>query len=345
MAIINCRKKLKRLVHSSYNLIENLLKEVTSINKRNYLFDNLKGFLIICVIIGNSIEYANPSCIDLHYFLLTLYTFHMPLFAFISGYFSEKSKRSTQEKVINILKIYVGAQIFYFILNRYIFGESSFKLKLFSPSWTMWYFISLMSWYIISDFIKDKKKWFIFSIIASLLIGLDSSVDGHVSISRTFFFLPIFIAGMSFSNGKLEKLQKNRFTLGILSILILIILYILKDSTPLELFFEYDKYTSFFDSAYYPAAMRIFHYIGAFTIGAFIISIAPKTKTYLSKIGEFSIVMYLSHAAVIKLLYKTALIKYNTTLEVLISEILILVTVIVLTLIYAKFKKSFKKIL
>ncbi|MDD6796055.1 MAG: acyltransferase family protein [Clostridiaceae bacterium] len=309
------------------------------IKKRNFLFDNLKGFLIICVIIGNSIEYVDLTTVNPHYFLLVLYIFHMPLFAFISGYFNKKSSRSTQKKVTGILKIFIGAQIFYFILNRFILGDTDLKLQFFSPSWTMWYFISLMSWYIIADFIKDKKKWFVYSIIAALLIGFDPSVGGHVSISRTFFFLPIFIAGMSLNELTLDTLRKNRKIIGVFSLIILIVLYVLKDNTPLELFFEYDKYTSYFNSALYPLAMRMFHYLGAFTIGAFILSITPTKKTCLSIIGQYSIVMYVSHGAIIKLLYKYSLTRYNSLISTILSEILILTITIGLTILYTHVKK------
>ena len=138
--------------------------------ERNYYFDNIKGFLIICVILGNSLEYANLTSEKIHYFILCLYMFHMPLFTFISGYFAEKSSRSTQEKVSSIFKIYVGMQIFYFVLEHFYFENDSFKLEFFSPSWTLWYLLSLMCWYIISDFIKYKKKWFIVSLILGILI-------------------------------------------------------------------------------------------------------------------------------------------------------------------------------
>ena len=59
-------------------------------------------------------------------FALCLYMFHMPLFTFISGYFSEKSSRSTQEKVSSIFKIYVGMQIFYFVLEHFYFENDSY---------------------------------------------------------------------------------------------------------------------------------------------------------------------------------------------------------------------------
>lgn len=286
-------------------------------------------------------EYANPTVLNVHYFILILYIFHMPMFAFISGYFNNKSSRTTQEKVVDTLEIYIFAQIFYFALNRML-GDKNMKLQLFATQWTMWYFLSLTCFYIISDYIKDKKKWFIFSIIVAIYIGFDHSVGSYGSISRTFFFLPFFIAGMSFKDKYLEFIKKYKYIFIGISILCLGFLYIISEHTPVELLFEYSRYTSEFDSATFPLFMRIFHYISGFAVSAVILLLMPKRKTILSFIGQNSIVMYLTHAAVIKLLNKYEVISYSSPFNIIISEIMILLVCITITIFYDRLKYHFK---
>lgn len=324
-------------------MIENIVHRGGSVIKtRDFYFDTLKGFLIICVIIGNSLEHANPTSIDPHYFLLVLYMFHMPLFAFVSGYFCKKSRRTTTEKVIEIFKLYIGVQIFYFFFERFI-GNSYVRLEFLSPKWTMWYLLSLIFWYVISDYIKNKKKWFIASIIIALLIGMDRSVGVYISTSRTFFFLPFFIAGLAFNKESyLVKIRKHKFKLVALSAIILSILYLLADSTPLELLFEYSTYTEYFDRIYFPLFIRGLHYLGAFIIGATIMAFVPEKKTPISIIGENSLIMYVTHGAVVKYLYKQPWVRYNTPLNVFLSEVVILGTVIAITLTYSHLKKKRK---
>ena len=204
----------------------------------------------------------------------------MPLFTFVSGYFCTKSKRTTQEKVIKIFKIYLGVQIFYFLLNKFVFS-SSLTLEFFTPQWTMWYLLSLIFWYILSDYIKDKKKWLILSLIVSLAIGFDDSVGSYASVSRTFFFLPYFVAGMMFKKEYLEKLKNYRIHLLLSSIVVLFVLYLLKDGTMLELLFEYTKYGFYYDNRLFPFFIRIFHYIGSFILGGLILSFIPSKATKL----------------------------------------------------------------
>ena len=265
----------------------------------------------------------------------------MPLFTFVSGYFCTKSKRTTQEKVIKIFKIYLGVQIFYFLLNKFVFS-SSLTLEFFTPQWTMWYLLSLIFWYILSDYIKDKKKWLILSLIVYLAIGFDDSVGSYASVSRTFFFLPYFVAGMMFKKEYLEKLKNYRIHLLLSSIVVLFVLYLLKDGTMLELLFEYTKYGFYYDNRLFPFFIRIFHYIGSFILGGLILSFIPSKATKLHTIGQNSLIMYVCHGAVIKLLYITPLVNYSTPFRIVLSEITILLVLFIITLGYVKAKSMYK---
>ena len=57
--------------------------------QRLLYLDNLKGFLIILVILGHCIEYGTES-FDENTLFKIIYSFHMPLFFMISGYLSYK---------------------------------------------------------------------------------------------------------------------------------------------------------------------------------------------------------------------------------------------------------------
>lgn len=265
----------------------------------------------------------------------------MPLFTFVSGYFCNKSQRTTQEKVLSTIKIYLGVQVFYFLLNKIIF-HSSDKFELFLPQWTMWYLLSLTFWYILSDYIKNKKKWFIISILVSLAIGFDNGIGSYASISRTFFFLPYFIAGMIFKKEYVEKLKKYRVHSLVSSVAVLLVLYLLKDATILELLFEYSKYSFYYDNLMFPFFIRIFHYIGSFILGSLILIFTPSNSTKLHIIGENSLIMYICHGAIIKLICLTPVVNYSTPIKVVLSEILILLVLIFITLSYVKIKSIYK---
>lgn len=312
---------------------------------RKYYFDNLKGFLIICVIIGNSLELANPTSVNVHTFILLLYIFHMPMFAFVSGYFSKISKRSTKERVIDTTKLYLSAQIFYTFFNFLILKKSSVRLELLMPQWTLWYLLSMIFWYIISDYILDYKKWLMGSVCLSLIIGLDGSIGTIASVSRTVFFLPFFIIGRTFKEDYIEKLKKHKSKFVILTIVVLISLIKLSDETPIELLFEYTNYTWYFEKPWFPMFIRMFHYISSIIIGGFILTVIPIKITNITILGKNSLIMYISHSGIVQLLLHFNIIKYNSLFSIVISTIIVILTVIIFTLIIVNVRLIKRKVL
>ena len=71
------------------------------IHKRLQYVDFLKGFAILCVVVGH-IAAFNPKCDLLIDFV---YSFHMPLFFFISGFlFHKKNIVNIQKSIISKVK-------------------------------------------------------------------------------------------------------------------------------------------------------------------------------------------------------------------------------------------------
>lgn len=53
--------------------------------KRDASIDALRGFAILLVVFGHSLQFTNPD-FDNNILFRIIYSFHMPLFMFISGY-------------------------------------------------------------------------------------------------------------------------------------------------------------------------------------------------------------------------------------------------------------------
>lgn len=309
---------------------------------RDFYFDTLKGFLILCVIIGNSLELADPQNINTHYFILFLYVFHMPLFTFVSGYFSKLSKRTTAQKVKETFKIYFFAQLAYTIFYRYILGNTGHKFELFYPKWTLWYLLSLTCWYVLSDYVTNNKKWFIGSIIVSLLIGFDGTIGSLGSVSRTIFFLPFFIAGMTFDKKYINIIKKHLGKLLTLSIAILAILFFLSPYIKIDSFFEYSSYSNAeYSTLIFPLFVRAFHYIAAFTVGALILGLVPNIKTIITPIGRSSLILYLLHSGVSDALIYSGIARYDNIFYLIISEFIIVIITVILTFAFLKLKKIY----
>lgn len=304
---------------------------------RNEYFDNLKGFLILAVIIGNSLELASPSGANVHFVILCLYIFHMPLFAFVSGYFSKLSRRSTKEKVIDTFKLYLFAQVFYTMFIYFIFGDQTIRFQLVMPHWTLWYLLSLTCWYLLEEYMKDLKKWIPITIGIALLIGFDTSIGTTGSIERTIFFLPCFLLGVWFKPEYIKILKRNKFKLLVISAISIVALFVIRDVIPVELFFEYTNYFWYFEQPWFPFVMRIVHYILAIIVGACVMAFIPEKKTWMKFAGVASLNIYITHSLTAKMTITTGILKYNSLLQIITSTIIYVGLVLIIVYVYRKF--------
>ena len=127
--------------------------------KRNFAyFDILKFILIFLVVFGHIIEkYIDFPLIKSIY--LFIYSFHMPLFVFVSGFFAKYNK----SKCYNYLFLYFLLQIIHIILSLTIIApKSQYSFIdilgfIFAPQWTLWYLLALAFWIFTLKFIKKNK--------------------------------------------------------------------------------------------------------------------------------------------------------------------------------------------
>ena len=85
--------------------------------KRSAYFDNLRGILIILVLIGHfggdNTSFEPNENIFLQSLECFIYLFHMPLLFFVSGMFSKDTEKCREKAVFDLLIPYFLFQLFY----------------------------------------------------------------------------------------------------------------------------------------------------------------------------------------------------------------------------------------
>lgn len=76
---------------------------MTAIKDRDYFFDNARAILIFLVVLGHLLQPYTSEDKFLQALYLLIYSFHMPTFLFISGYFAKNlDKPNYLEKIAKI---------------------------------------------------------------------------------------------------------------------------------------------------------------------------------------------------------------------------------------------------
>ncbi|MCG7410294.1 fucose 4-O-acetylase [Paenibacillus sp. ACRRX] len=171
---------------------------------------NLRFLLIVTVFVANAIEPLIHAMPEMKALFLWIFTFHMPLFVGVTGYFarsnlfSEKGNRILRQIALQ----YVVFQSIYSLLDYLLFRVPGVTHSFFVPYLLLWFLIGHLVWRIVLRvFIhKGVKHPVLWSIALGVLVGFIPFGGAWFAISRTFVYLPFFVIGYSCS---LESLRKR----------------------------------------------------------------------------------------------------------------------------------------
>ena len=254
---------------------------------RQSLWDNIKGFLIFLVVFAHCL-------FDMQFFpeadwtVDMIYTFHMPAFIFISGYFGKSEKSGSFYSVSRLI-------FAYFIFNS-IVGFMWGNPSLLTPLYSYWYLLALTAWRILTPKIAHFKNILPLMFAVSLFIGFFASVDNTLAASRIIAFYPVYLSGYFVRSETVEKIRSKfseRLTVGLSALIGAGVLS-----------FSLKKYMNISDNAYQMMAyskntdvfVRILLFAAAFLAVTAIIELFPDKKIpFLTMVGRNSIAVYILH--------------------------------------------------
>jgi putative acyltransferase len=175
---------------------------------RIFLWDNLKFFLICCVVVGHFVDQHADVSNTYGSIFLFIYSFHIPLFIFISGLFY--NDKNILKKVIYFFSIGYLYKIVSAIIDR-LLGNVKAEFILLSGGGISWFMFAIAIYMIIGYLLRNQNKKFIFlfSIMLACFVGYDQTIGDFLYLSRIIIFLPFFLLGLVVRNEDIVKLKKK----------------------------------------------------------------------------------------------------------------------------------------
>lgn len=286
-----------------YDLVGDERARKGIILERNAYFDNAKVLLIFFVVFGHMIQPSINNSAGLHTLYMWIYTFHMPAFIFLAGFFAKGSGDLKYIKNL-VKKLLIPYLIFQLLYTGYYLwlGESGWQ-GIFYPRWSLWFLISLFSWHIL--LIVFKKMQVVISLSVAIGIGLIVGYYGEIghsfSLSRTFVFFPFFLVGYWCTTAQVMWLKKR--TAKVLSIAILgivaVAIYIAPDFNSGWLLAS--KSYNDLDLPEYGGAARFLVYVTSTLMAMSVLAWVPQKESWLTPLGMRTLYVYLLHGFFIQL--------------------------------------------
>lgn len=275
--------------------------------KRIALWDNLKFLLIIFVVIGHYTQQFRADNEILQRIYVFIYSFHMPIFIFVTGLFSKKAvDEKNIKKALPYLTCFFATTLILFITKALLGWAPVFEL--FSPSGISWYLMSMFFMFLITMLIKDYKPQYIF--VLSLIIGVmcgfvQTENSDFFTWMRTLTFYPFFCLGYISDREKIEK-ATNKISIKITAVIFFVAIYLLiyfypkqankisRLNTARHTFSELGRF------APYGWELRLLTYAISFAAIFLLISLIPRKRIKgFTSLGERTLGIYMFHYVII----------------------------------------------
>ncbi|HEX6470217.1 MAG TPA: acyltransferase family protein [Streptosporangiaceae bacterium] len=173
---------------------------------RDPYFDNVKFFAVVLVVLGHAWYSLTGSRLTqaAHLFV---FTFHMPVFILLAGYFSRRFA-TTPSKVRRLV---VGLGVPYLIFEAgypafaHVFHGDRFVWSPLSPYWVMWFLPALIVWRLSTPLWQQLRWPLPLAVVASVASGAMELPD-QVAV-RVLGFLPFFVVGLLVRDEHIARLR------------------------------------------------------------------------------------------------------------------------------------------
>ncbi len=296
----------------------------TNIKMRNNKLDNIKGLLIILVVLGHLLELDMEYGVNKFLYVI-IYTFHMPVFVFVSGYFASFNIKRILKK---LLYPYILFQILYLLFVNYVLNLGG-PIQFTTPYWLLWYLWAMVIWTLMIPVIKGKlRRKIIIILIAGIIaisIGYVNSVGRMFSLSRIFVFFPFFLCGyyarewISQPINKeylqnIRKKYKKRLISAMCICIMGIIIYCMGHYNEIDRNWLYEAVS--YQDGTYRMEFRVLHLGMAFIWLASLLLIIPNRYIpLLTNTGINTMPIFLMHGFLIKMIGKYKIINQWKELE------------------------------
>lgn len=164
--------------------------------KRVPFWDNARFICIILVVAGHAVQRMSRESDPAYAVYLLIYTFHMPAFAIMSGYFSKAGEptRSTLKRVISdILVPYFIFETIWTLVSWAVSGRLSVNYA--TASWTLWFLLALAAFRILLPYLALLRWPVLITVVASVAAGYIPALNGTLAMNRVIGLMPFFVIG------------------------------------------------------------------------------------------------------------------------------------------------------
>ncbi|MQS36586.1 acyltransferase family protein [Streptomyces katsurahamanus] len=305
---------------------------------RDPFFDNAKYVAIVLVAIAHAWEPVMDENSVTRALYLVVYTFHMPAFIVISGYFSRGytgKPHQIRRLVTGIAVPYVVFEIFYSLFHRYADDAPEQQISLLDPYYLTWFLAALFIWRLTTPIWQQIRHPLPVSIVIAALASVTPDIGDDLNLQRVLQFLPFFVLGLVLGPEHFRLVRRREARLLAVPVFAgtLALAYWIAPQVTLEWFYR-NSSAQELDMPWWTGmvmTLTLFGF-GALLTGAFLAWV-PRRRTWCTALGIGTICGYLLHGVPLQAMEYAGVFETYAWLSDPSGEILVtVVTAVMVTL-------------
>ncbi|MFF3398154.1 acyltransferase family protein [Streptomyces sp. NPDC002659] len=183
---------------------------------RDAYFDNAKYLAIVLVAIAHAWEPVMDGSRASRALYLLVYTFHMPAFILISGYFSRSyTGRPDQLRrlLTGIAVPYVVFEVVYSLFRRWAQHAPEQPISLLDPFYLTWFLAALFIWRLTAPLWRLIRWPVPVALALASLAALTPNIGADLNLQRVLQFLPFFVLGLSLKPEHFQMVRRREVRL------------------------------------------------------------------------------------------------------------------------------------
>ncbi|MBR6479341.1 MAG: acyltransferase family protein [Clostridia bacterium] len=278
--------------------------------QRLYLWDNVKALLIVLVVLGHFVTQFTGQSAFIQSIFLIIYSFHMPLFIFVSGLFSKSAFKNDR---LNVNRVIAFVILFYLLKILIYAVHHPGRFRPFYESGIPWYMLAMAVWLVITFFLRKANPKIVIpvSVALALIIGYFKVIDSTFCISRIITFYPFFFLGYALDPAKVaEKTRDKRLRVaaGLLLAIVIVLAFLLRPALYLTrpILVAYHPYAKLWNPDM-GILIRALWYAVSAIISFAVICVLPNSNNKLTYIGASTLPIYFFHRPILYLIMDSGL--------------------------------------
>lgn len=167
--------------------------------QRDAFFDNAKYLAIVLVAVAHAWEPLKGDSRFLEAAYTVVYTFHMPAFIIISGFFSrsfDMRPDRLRRLITGVAVPYIVFETAYPLFRRVVDHAPEQEISLLDPWYLTWFLVALFVWRLTTPIWNAVRHPLPLALGIAVLASVTPGIGDDLDLQRVLQFLPYFVLGL-----------------------------------------------------------------------------------------------------------------------------------------------------